>query len=84
MLTFQDHTSTIADVAAKRTKAAGWGGARPGSGRPRQVQDPMRLAVDFERPEFEALEALSRERDESLAVLVRRAVHAYLKRLGRV
>jgi hypothetical protein len=56
------------------------GGARRGAGRPRQVQDPVRLAIDHEREDAEALRELAEERGTSVAELVRAAVRVYVKR----
>jgi hypothetical protein len=70
--------------AVDRQKAStGRGGARPGAGRPRTVQEPARIAVDFEKPDLEALRALAERRGTSIAELVRRAVSQYLRRAGR-
>lgn len=68
----------------RRKSTNGRGGARPRAGRPREVQDPVRLAVDFERVDAEALADLARKRRESVAALLRRIVHGYLKRIGRI
>ncbi len=62
------------------SKGKGRGGARPGSGRPKLVQDPVKLAVEFERPDVEALRALAEKRGASLADLLRRALRQYLGR----
>jgi predicted DNA-binding ribbon-helix-helix protein len=47
------------------------------------VEDPVRLSVDYERRDIEALEEIARERGVSIASLVRKAVSAYLKRRGK-
>jgi len=65
-------------MAAKR-KGVGRGGRRKGAGRRRIVKDPVRLTVDYERVDFEGLEAIADERGVSLASIVREAVRAYLK-----
>ena len=65
------------------TKRDGRGGARPGAGRPRLVQEPARIAVDFEKSDLEALRMLAGRRRTSIADLVRRAVSQYLRRQGR-
>ena len=56
------------------------GGARPGAGRKRVVQDPDRIGIDFERPDLEALRELALARNTSVANLVRTAVAQYLRR----
>lgn len=58
-------------------------GSRPGAGRKRIVADPARIAVDFEKPDLDALRDLAEKRDTSVADLIRRAVGAYLKRAQR-
>ena len=72
----------ISDVAARK-KASGLGGWRPGAGRKRIVQDPVRLSIDHERPDVEALEAIAEEQRVSVAHLVRKAVQAFVKRYGK-
>ena len=59
------------------------GGKRPGAGRPSVLNDPVRFLVTFERAEIDALEEIARERDQSIASLVRSAVTALLRRSRR-
>jgi hypothetical protein len=59
------------------------GGKRPGAGRPPTLKDPVRFIMSFERTEIDALEAIAKERDQSIASLVRSAVTAYLRRRRR-
>ncbi len=66
-----------------RERKSGWGGARPGAGRKRIVKEPERIAVDFEKPDLDALRALAESRGKSVADLIRRAVGQYLRRAGR-
>ena len=47
------------------------------------MQDPVRLSIDHERPDAEALEAIAEEQRVSVAHLVRKAVHAFVKRYGK-
>ncbi len=56
------------------------GGKRPGAGRPPILNDPVRFIMTFERTEIDALEEIARERDQSIASLVRSAVTAFLRR----
>ncbi len=56
------------------------GGKRPGAGRPSILKDPVRFIMSIERTEIDALEEIARERDRSIASLVRSAVTAYLRR----
>jgi len=67
---------------AKRRKA-GHGGKREGAGRRRIVQDPERVAVDFERPDLAALRELAERRGTTIPMLIRQAVSQYLKRSRR-
>jgi predicted DNA-binding ribbon-helix-helix protein len=64
-------------------KKWGRGGARPGAGRKRIVHDPVRLAIDHERADVEALEEIAERRGVSVASLIRKAVQAYVQRHGR-
>ena len=64
-------------------KVSKWGGARPGAGRKRIVLDPVRLSIDHERPDVEALEAIAEAQEVSVAHLVRKAVQAFVKRHRR-
>ena len=52
-------------------------------GRPRLVENPHRLAVDFEADDVEALEDLANRRRVSVAQLLRDAVRQYLRRHQR-
>jgi len=79
---FQSKSTTIQSMAGPARKS-GRGGARPGAGRKRIVQDPERIAVDLERPDLNALRKLAADRGTSVANLIRRAVAQYLKRAGR-
>jgi hypothetical protein len=72
----------ISNVAGRK-KASGLGGWRPGAGRKRIVQDPVRLSIDHERPDVEALEAIAEEQGVSVAHLVRKAVQSFVKRYGK-
>ena len=72
----------VSDVTVRK-KASGLGGWRPGAGRKRIVQDPVRLSIDHERPDVDALEAMAEEQGVSVAHLVRKAVTAFVKRYGK-
>ncbi len=80
-----DVSSSPGDTAtvAARERKSGWGGARPGAGRPRMVKDPERIAVDFEKPDLDALRELAQRRGTSVADLIRRAVAQFLRRARR-
>jgi hypothetical protein len=76
-----DHSKIPGDDSEMADKN-GRGGARAGAGRKRIVQEPERIGIDFERTDSEALRALARKRDTSVANLVRTAVAQYLRRSG--
>ena len=73
----------ILPTVASRQRRTGRGGARPGAGRKRIVQDPERIAVDLEKPDLDALRGLAADRGTSIAELVRRAISQYLNRARR-
>ncbi len=70
------HTFSVAQGMRK----TGRGGARPGAGRKRVVQEPEQIAVDLEKPDLDALRTLGKRRGASVADLIRRAVSQYLRR----
>ncbi len=63
---------------AKRKKASGRGGWRPGAGRKPLFAASTDLTIRFEQAHFEALEALAQERRSSVAAVVREAVAQYV------
>ena len=69
-------------MARRKTKGT-LGGWRPGAGRKGFLRNRRRLTLDFDGDDFEALEEIAHERDKSIAEVIRTAVRAYLKRLGR-
>ncbi len=66
-----------------RERPKGRGGARPGAGRKRIVQNPQRIAVDLEEADLDTLRAVAERRGTSVADLIRRAVGQFLRRAGR-
>ena len=64
-------------MTARKT---GWGGTRPGAGRPRLHGKSHRRSVDFDEAEDRILCEIAAERGVSVAQVVREAVTAYLKR----
>lgn len=70
------HTFSVTQRMRKTRR----GGARPGAGRKRVVQEPKRIAVDLEKPDLDALRTLGKRRGTSVADLIRRAISQYLHR----
>ena len=60
--------------------ASRWGGKRKGAGRKPELEDPVSVTFDMERPKIERLRAIARERGVSAASLIRKALDAYLRR----
>ena len=60
--------------------AARWGGKRARAGRKPELEDPVSVTFDMERPRVERLRAIAKERGVSAASLIRKAVDAYLRR----
>ena len=61
-------------------KRKGWGGKRAGSGRKKVVDDPVRLAIDLERKDGEALKNIASSKGMSLAEFVRATLKARITR----
>lgn len=81
-LIFQDEYGIFRSMEEAGDKQS-WGGSRPGAGRPRVVQEPERIGVDFERSDLDALRDLADRRGTSVADLIRRAVGQYVRRAKR-
>lgn len=60
-----------------------WGGRRPGAGRPREIAEPLRLTIDYERADIEALRKLAEARGASVSSLIRNMVASAAKRARR-
>lgn len=78
----QDASAYDDPVAGRRSEGT-WGGRRQGAGRKATLKEAVSFTGDLERADAEALEAIARERDVSVASLVRKAVRAFLKRQRR-
>lgn len=63
-------------------RPSGRGGARPGAGRKRLVEEPERVAIDIERSDLDTLREVAEARGTSVAALIRKAISQYLTRLG--
>ena len=55
-------------------KKRSWGGRREGSGRKQVVGDPVRLAIDVERRDLDALKAQAKRQDISMAEYIRQVL----------
>ena len=64
-------------------KRGSHGGPRPGSGRPRVLEDRVSYRVNVERKDLDALNKLAAAKGESTMALVRRAIRQLLRRHGR-
>ena len=78
-LTNQECLEYPAEVSSRKTKGT-WGGWRPGAGAKPKLKDPVSLTLEIERPRRAALERIAKEREVSVAALVREAVGTFLKR----
>jgi hypothetical protein len=68
----------------KRTRSTRThGGRRKGAGRKGFLGEAAKLSTSFPRAEFDALEAIARERHTSIGSLVREAVRQFLEREGK-
>jgi hypothetical protein len=79
-LTNQPERLILDDVAARSRKRGGWGGPRPGSGRPALFEESIDLTVRFPREHVEALKERADAQGKSAAELVREAVRKFLER----
>ncbi len=68
------------ESVAERRKATGRCGWRPGAGRKPELEDPVSVTFEMERPQNKSLRALAKERGVSVASLIRKAVDAHLRR----
>ncbi len=79
---FQDAVNYADPVAGRRSEGT-WGGQRRGAGRKSVLKEAVSFTGDLERADAEALEAIAERRGVSVALLVREAVKAFLKRQKR-
>ena len=82
-LLIDNSNATPDTVFVEKKNQSSRGGARKGAGGKRLVQDPKRIAVDFEGSDTNALQELAQERGTSIATLVRTAVSQFLNRNKR-
>ncbi len=68
---------------AGRKKASGLGGWRPGAGRKREIQDPVRITVDLEREDLAALDSAAARRGVRRIALIREAFRWVLRQRPR-
>jgi hypothetical protein len=55
------------------------GGARRGAGRPRELTEPVRITLSFERKELEELHAIGDATGHSLASIVREGARLMIR-----
>jgi hypothetical protein len=67
----------------RRASKRGHGGARRGAGRPRELAEPVRLTLGFEREDVEALHEIGDATGQSLASLVREGARIVIRRHRR-
>jgi hypothetical protein len=65
------------------TKPADHGGKRKGAGRPRELAEPLRLTLGFERRDIELLHEIGDSTGRSVASLVREGVEIVIARYRR-
>jgi Arc/MetJ-type ribon-helix-helix transcriptional regulator len=56
------------------------GGARPGAGAPKQMDEGRYLTVRLPQSDIDGIDDLAKQKQISWAAVVRRAVRAFLKR----
>ena len=66
-----------------RRKPSGRGGWRPGAGRKRELDNPVRATTVLEGSDFELLASIAAARGATVAAVIRDAVKALLKRHKR-
>ena len=66
-----------------RGKQRGHGGTREGAGRPRIFDDKIRVGLDIERDDFDALQEIAEAKGESTPAVIRKAIRSYLNRQRR-
>ncbi len=83
MIFFQQTVLSFNAKVASRRKCRTHGGQRPGAGRPRLFEHKVRVGVDMEHEDYEALCEISEEKGRSVPDLIRSAIKTLLKRHGR-
>ncbi len=83
-MTFFQETvlSSNPEVAPKRKRRT-HGGRRSGAGRPKLFEHKVRVGVDMEHEDYEALCEISEEKGRSVPDLIRSAIKTLLKRHRR-
>lgn len=67
---------------ARRAKS-GWGGQRPGAGRPKLDRELKRMSVDLDVKDAEALREIAEERGVSVARLAATVLTRFVRRTRR-
>ena len=70
---------TLLEVVARKTKGT-WGGRRQGADRKPVLKDPVRITLDLEREQLEALEEMAEEAELSVSAMVRRILADRIRR----
>jgi hypothetical protein len=83
MIFFQNTVLSFNPEVASRSKRRTQGGRRPGAGRPRLFEHKVRVGVDMEQEDFEALCEISETKGRSVPDLIRSAIKTLLKRHRR-
>ena len=70
----------LSTEVAKRKRASGRGGWRPGAGRKAVLDDPVSVTLDLEGSQIARLREIAEREEVSVASLVRKAVSGFLAR----
>ena len=83
MVFFQESVLSLDAEVAPSRKRRTHGGRRPGAGRPRLFEHKVRVGVDMEHEDYEALREISEEKGRSVPDLIRSGIKTLLKRHRR-
>ena len=83
MYFFQEAMLSFNPKVASKRKRGTQGGRLPGAGRPRLFDEKVRVAIDMEREDYQALRGISEDKGRSIPDLVRSAIKTLLKRHRR-
>ena len=80
---FHEAVLSFTPKMTPRRKRKTQGGRRPGAGRPRLFKHKVRVGLDMEQDDYEALREISDEKGRSVPDLIRSAIRTLLKRHRR-